>query len=165
MWRCLLDRSQTDHRLVISKLNLRIQPARRSKGKKNPKILDASKLKQDSKRQAFINDIYNNLGAVQLSSEDPRNNWTSFFAVHSSAVPYSMHLANTKTGLVRMIQGLLEGKHRLHKAHKDDTSSVSKMAAYNICKTVQSRLRDMQDTWLSKIEEETQSSVQIEAHF
>ena len=40
----------TDHRLVVSKLNLRIQPVRRPQGKKVPKKLDVSKLKQDSKR-------------------------------------------------------------------------------------------------------------------
>ena len=38
------------------------------------------------------------------------------------------------------------------------TSSVSKKAVYNnICKTVQNRLRDMQDSWLSKKAEEIQS--------
>ena len=32
-----------------------------------------------------------------------------------------------------------------------DTSSVSRKTAYsNICKTVQGRLKDMQDSWLSK---------------
>ena len=40
----------TDHRLVVSRLNLRIQPVRRPQGKKVPKRLDVSKLKQDSKR-------------------------------------------------------------------------------------------------------------------
>ena len=45
------------------------------------------------------------------------------------------------------IQRLLEEKHRLLKAHQDDTSLVSKKAAYsNICKTVQTKLRDMQDS-------------------
>ena len=42
----------TDHRLVVSKLNLRIQPVRRPQGKKVPKKLDVSKLKQD--REASI---------------------------------------------------------------------------------------------------------------
>ena len=72
----------TDHRLVVSKLSLRIQPARRPKGKKAPKRLDVSKLNHDSMRQAFINDISNQLGAMSLSSEDPEENWTVF---HSSA--------------------------------------------------------------------------------
>ena len=53
---------------------------------------------------------------------------------------------------------IYEEKHRLHKAHQDDTSSVSKKAAYsNICKTVQTKLRDMQDSWLRKKTEEIQS--------
>ena len=53
---------------------------------------------------------------------------------------------------------ILEVKHCLLKAHQDDTSSVSKKAAYNnICKTVQNRLSDMQDFWLSKEAEDIQS--------
>ena len=66
----------TDHRLVVSKLNLRIQPARRPQGKKIPKRLDVSKLNHDSMIQAFINDISNQYGAMNLSSEDPEENWT-----------------------------------------------------------------------------------------
>ena len=46
----------TDHRLIVSKLNLRIQLARRPQGKKAPKRLDVSKLNHDSMKQAFIND-------------------------------------------------------------------------------------------------------------
>ena len=53
---------------------------------------------------------------------------------------------------------LLEAKHCLQKAHQNNTSSVSKKAAYNnTCKTVQNRLHDMQDSWLSKKAEEIQS--------
>ena len=62
----------TDHRLVVSKLNLRIQPARRPQGKKAPKRLDVSKLNHDNMRQAFTNDISNQLGAMNLSSEDQK---------------------------------------------------------------------------------------------
>ena len=60
----------TDHRLVVSKLNLRIHPARRPQCKKAPKRIDVSKLNHDSMRQAFINDISNQLGAMNLSSEE-----------------------------------------------------------------------------------------------
>ena len=153
----------TDHRLVVSKLNLRIQPARRPQGKKAPKRLDASKLNNDSMRQAFINDISHQLGAMNLSSEDQEENWTVFQkVVHSSAAstighPFRKHQDwfDENDGEIML---LLEEKHCLHKAHQDDTSSVSKKAAYNnICKTVQNRLRDMQDSWLSKKAEEIQS--------
>ena len=47
------------------------------------------------------------------------------------------------------IKLLLEEKHCLLKAHQDDTSSVSKKAAYNnICKTLQNRLLDMQNNYM-----------------
>ena len=56
------------------------------------------------------------------------------------------------------IQGLLEEKHQKHKAYLRNTSSVSSKIAYsNICKTVQTKLRDMQDSWLSKKADEIQS--------
>ena len=43
-------------------------------------------------RQAFINDISNQLGAINLSSEDPEENWTVFQkVVHSSAATTKGH--------------------------------------------------------------------------
>ena len=52
---------------------------------------------------------------------------------------------------------LLEEKHRLHKAHQDDTRSVSKKAAYSkIYKSIQTKPRDIQDSWLRKKTEEIQ---------
>ena len=57
------------------------------------------------------------------------------------------------------IQGLLEEKHQKHKAYLSDTSSVSNKAAYSsMCKIVQTRLRDMQDSWLNSKADEIQSS-------
>ena len=56
----------TDHRLVVSKLNLRIQPVRRPQGKKVPKKLDVSKLKQDSKRQAAVWMHWNTVQKMQM---------------------------------------------------------------------------------------------------
>ena len=77
----------TDHRLVVSKLNLRIQPVRRPQGKKVPKKLDVSKLKQDSKRKAFVNDLCSCLYALEHNTEDVDESWTIFrYTVHSSAM-------------------------------------------------------------------------------
>ena len=59
-------------------LFVRIQPARRPQGKKAPKRLDVSKLNKDSMRQDFLTDICNQLDAMNLSSEDPEENWTVF---------------------------------------------------------------------------------------
>ena len=161
----------TDHRLVVSKLNLRIQPVRRPQGKKVPKKLDVSKLKQDSKRQAFVNDLCSRLDALEHSSEDVDESWTVFRdTVHSSAMnslgPVSRKHQDWFDENDKEIQGLLEEKHQKllkekhqkHKAYLRNTSSVSSNIAYsNICKTVQTRLRDMQDSWLRKKADEIQS--------
>ena len=105
----------TDHRLVISKLNLRIQPVRRLQGKKVPKKLDVSKLKQDSKRQAFVNDLCSRLDALEHSSEDVDESWTVFRdTVHSSAMdflgPVSRKHQDWFDENDKEIQGLLEEK-------------------------------------------------------
>ena len=132
----------TDHRLVVSKLNLRLQPARRPQGKKAPKRRDVSKLNQDSMRQAFLTDICNQLDAINLILENPEENWTVFHkTVHSSTTTTDWFDENDDE-----IQRLLE-----EKTPTAQCTSVSKKAAYgNICKTVQTKLRDMRDSWLRK---------------
>ena len=126
----------TDHRLVVSKLNLRIQPVRRPQGKKVPKKLDVSKLKQDSKRQAFVNDLCSHLVALEHSSEDVDENWTVFRdTVHSSAMdslePVSRKHQDWFDENDKEIQGLLEEKHPKHKAYFRNVSSVSSKTAYS----------------------------------
>ena len=60
---------------------------RRPQGKKVPKKLDVSKLKQDSKRQAFVNYLCSRLDTLEHSSEDVGESWTDFRdTVHSSAM-------------------------------------------------------------------------------
>ena len=146
----------TDHKLVVSKLNLRIQPVRRPHGKKVPKRLNVSYLKQDSKRHAFINGIRSRLDALERSSEDVDESWTVFRdTVHSSAMDFLRPVSRKNQDWFdendKEIQWLLEEKHQKHKTYLSDTSSVSCRTSYsNICTTVQTRLRDMQDSWLSK---------------
>ena len=81
--------------------------------------------------------------------------------VHSSAMdslrPVSRKHQDWFDENDKEIQGLLEEKHQKHKAYLRNTSSVSSKTAYsNICKTVQTRLRDMQDSWLRKKADEIQ---------
>ena len=118
----------TEYRFVISKLNLRIQPVRRPLGKKVPKKFDVSKLKQDSKRQAFVNDLCSRLDTLEHSSEDVDESWT-VFNVHSSAMdssgPVSRKHQDRFDENDKEIQGFLEGKHQKHKAYLRNISSVS----------------------------------------
>ena len=104
----------TEHRLVVSKLNLGIKPAQ---CKKVPKRLDVSKLKQDSKRHAYINYICSHLDALEYSSEDPDENWTVFRGtIHSSAMdslgPVSHKHQDWFDENDKKIQGFLEEKHQ-----------------------------------------------------
>ena len=91
-------------------------------------------------RQAFLTNICNRLDAVNFSSENPEENRTVFHkTVHSSAATTLKHPSRKHQDWFDEnddeIQRLLKEKHRLHKAHQVDTSSVSKKAAYsNICK-------------------------------
>ena len=89
-----------------------------------------SKLKQDSKRQAFVNDLCSRLDALQHSSEDVDVSWTVFRdTVHSSAMnflgPVSRKHQDCFDENDKEIQGLLEEKHQKHKAYLRNTSSVS----------------------------------------
>ena len=95
----------TDYRLDVNLLNLHVNHKAR-------KRLDVSKLKQD-KRQTFLIDICNNVGALQLSSEDPEGNWTVFQnAFHSSAFDTLGHkprkiLLMTNTAYTRYTKTIL----------------------------------------------------------
>ena len=117
---------------------------------------DVSKLKKDRKRQTFANDLCSRLDALEHSSEDVGESWTVFRdSVYSSAMhslgPVSRKHQDWFDENDKEIQGLLEKKHQKHEAYLRNTSSVSSKTAYsNISKTVQTRLRDMQDSWLRK---------------
>ena len=128
----------TDHRLAVNKLDLPIQPACRPPSWNKTSRLDA----------------------LEHSSEDVDESWSVFRdTIHSSTMD-SLGPVSSKhqDWFDKEIQGLLEEKHQKHKAYLSDTSSISSKTAYsNICKTVQTRLRDMQDSWLSKRADEIQS--------
>ena len=105
------------------------------------------------------------MDAINLSSEDLEENWTVFHKmVHSSAATTlgnpSRNHQDWFDETDGEIQRFLEEMPRLQKAQHDDTSSVSKKAAYsNICKTAKTKFSGMQDSWLRKKTEEIQSFV------
>ena len=143
VWCRLLDRSQASCQQT--------QPVHSActmtKGKKVPKQMDFSKLKLDSKRQAFVNDLCSYSDALEHSSEDVDESWTVFRdTVHSSAMdslgPVSPKHRDRFDENDKEIQELLEEKHKKHKVYLRNTSSVSSKTAYsNICNIVQTRLK------------------------
>ena len=90
---------------------------------------------------------------LEHSSEDLDESWTVFRdTVHSSAMdslgPVSRKHKDRFDENDEEIQGLLEDNHQKHKAYLSDNSSVSSKTVYS--NIVQTRPRDMQDSWLSK---------------
>ena len=155
VWSRLLDWSQTGCQQTQPK-NPACTTTTRQESSKETGCLPAEQ-QETSLPQWYLQPFRCN--ATQFREKD----WTVFRnAVYSSSVATLGHTSRKHQDWFDEnddeIQGLLEENHRIHKAHQDDTSSVSKKAACNnICKTVQSRLRDMLESWLSKKAEEIQS--------
>ncbi|CAH1277736.1 Hypp9773 [Branchiostoma lanceolatum] len=60
----------TDHRLVVSKVKLRIQPKRRPQGQKTCKRLDTAKLKQEETATRLASDLHSKLKDLHIGEED-----------------------------------------------------------------------------------------------
>ena len=93
-----------------------------------------------------------------------RNQYTRDYrqSFEQPSMPRDIHLANIKNAKHEEIWGLLEDKHRLHKANEDDTGSVPKTSAYNsIWQTVQSRLSGIQVSLRSKKAEVYKSFAEV----
>ena len=148
--------SWTDHRFIISKTKLHIQPMWRPQGQKVAKRLNTNKLELPSVQQEL---------ATTLESQwndAAGNDWDSLkTTVHSAA----LQVLGLATGNHQdwfdendvVIQTLMEEKRILHQAHHSDPTSEWKKDPY-VSKRgeVQRKLRIMQDTWLSNKADEIQ---------
>ena len=60
----------TDYRLIISKLNIRVQPKTRPQGKKAPKQLKITKLKDVPTKKFFVEALDEQLDTIVLDKQD-----------------------------------------------------------------------------------------------
>ena len=147
----------TDHRLLISKVNIHITPPRRPQGIKVPKRLNVSRLRSDLVQRELAEQLDNKLPPPATDSDvDVEAEWARLRdAVYSAAsqvvgptVRKHQDWFDENNG---RIKALLEDKHKLHRTLLNDPSSVSKKNAFsNAKKTVQAELRKMQDAWYSR---------------
>uniref|UniRef100_A0A8C5PLD5 Reverse transcriptase n=1 Tax=Leptobrachium leishanense TaxID=445787 RepID=A0A8C5PLD5_9ANUR len=152
----------TDHRLIISKLNFYIKPKRRPPGNKAVmKRINISKLRNPNTATSLAEDLDNQLSELQLEGNAEKD-WKSFRdIVHSSALkvlgPSHRKQQDWFDENDDEIKALLAEKHCLHRAYQNDASSIAKKNAFNnIRRTIQSKLRKMQDSWLSAKADEIQ---------
>ena len=152
----------TDHRLVISKVTFQVLPKRRPQGKNTAKRLDVSKLKCSETKDKFIRSLDSKLTNGASVQGDVEEVWKELRdVVYSTAAEHLGHTTRKQQDWFdendEEIQTLLKKKNNLHRAHQNDPSSISKKAAFTDCRrTVQKRLREMQDTWLSEKADEIQ---------
>jgi len=152
----------TDHRLIITKLNIRMQPKRRPQGKKAPKRLNVAKLKTGSCKQSFVNALEERLESTSLDNQNVEAGWASLRdLIYKTATetlgPQTRKHKDWFDENCEEIKQLLDDKHHLHQAYLSNPKSLAKKDALNnIRRTVQQKLRQMQDAWLSNKADEIQ---------
>ena len=70
MWAMYCAECWTDHRLIISKLSIRVQPKTRPQGKKAPKQLNIMKLKDVPNKKLFVEVVDESLDTILWNEHD-----------------------------------------------------------------------------------------------
>ncbi|BHF81141.1 hypothetical protein SprV_0702427100 [Sparganum proliferum] len=148
----------TDHRLVISKMRIRLQPRRRPQGKRPPGKLNVALLSLPAHHLHFSNELAQRLDNLPIAAADD--------AAAAAAAAAAAENASVENRWCQLrdtdwfdendaaSSNLLAEKNRLHKAYVDRSTDDNKAAFYRSRRQLQQRLREMQDTWTAlKVEE------------
>lgn len=151
----------TDHRLVISKMKLCVQPRRRPQESKSKKKLNISNLHPDKKHQ-LETELSQALDPVNISN-DLEESWATFRTVlydHAESVlGYTIRKhQDWFDEHDEQIKELLLSKRNAYRALSQDPKSAAKQEALkNIQNQLQKELRRMQDSWMSAKAQEIQT--------
>ena len=146
----------TDHRLIISKTKLQVIPMKRLQGQKALKRLDVTKLKIPKVQQKFATNLEHELSRAES------NDWEFMKeTIYSSALQVLGSTSRKHQDRFDendiAIQTVLKEKRQLFRAHQNNPKLESKKNAFaNMRREVQKKLRNLQNTWLSKKAEEIQ---------
>ncbi|BHF61464.1 hypothetical protein SprV_0100443800 [Sparganum proliferum] len=164
----------TDHRLVISKMRIRLQLRRRPQGKRPPGKLNIALLSLPVHHLHFSNELAQRLDnlpiaaaaaaeAVDVATENAsvQNRWCQLRdTIQSTALTVLGRARRQHQGWFNdndaAISNLLAEKNRLHKAYVDHPTDDNKAAFYRSHCHLQQRLREMQDAWTARKAEEIQ---------
>ncbi|BHF85106.1 hypothetical protein SprV_1002826400 [Sparganum proliferum] len=167
----------TDHRLVISKMRIRLQPRRRPQGKRPPGKLNVALLSLPAHHLHFSNELGQRLDNLHIAAADDaaddddaaaaaaaenasvENRWCQLRdTVQSTALAVLGRAPRQHQDWFddndAVISNLLTEKNRLHKAYVDHPTANNKAAFYRCRRHLQQRLREMQDAWTARKAEE-----------
>nr|VZI33164.1 unnamed protein product [Spirometra erinaceieuropaei] len=164
----------TDHRLVTSKMRIRLQPRRRPQGKRPPGKLNVALLSLSGHRLHFSNELaqwLDNLpiaaaaddaaAAAAAENASVENRWcqmrdtvqSTALAVLGRAPRQHQDWFDDNDAAIR---NLPADKNRLHKAYVEHPTEGNKAAFYRSRRQLQQRLREMQNAWTARKAEEIQ---------
>ena len=151
----------TNHRLIISKINIRILPKRRSQGKPAPKRLNVVSLKKQAVSTELKETLEERAQQIEIS-DNVVESWEAFWDdVYRAAYKT---IGQTKRKHQDWfdenndeVNNLPEEKYRSQRVFENKKSSANQAAYNNICSPVQQKLRQMQDSWLKQEAEEIQN--------
>ncbi|BHF69140.1 hypothetical protein SprV_0301218200 [Sparganum proliferum] len=161
----------TDHRLVISKMRIRLQP----QGKRPPGKLNIALLSLPAHHLHFSNELAQRLDSLPFAAAADAAAAADVAAENASVENRWCQLRDTVQSRALAVLGrarrqhqdwfddndaaisnLLAEKNRLHKAHVDHPTEDNKAAFYRSRRHLQQRLREMQDAWTDRKAEEIQ---------
>nr|VZH90231.1 unnamed protein product [Spirometra erinaceieuropaei] len=158
----------TDHRLVISKMRIRLQPRRRPQGKRPPGKLNVALLSLPAHHLHISNELAQRLDNLPIAADaaaaenaSVENRWcqlrdtvqSTALAVPGRAPRQHQDWFDDNDAAIR---NLLAEKNRLHKAYVDHPMDATNAAFYRSRRQLQRRLREMQDAWTARKAEEIQ---------
>ncbi|BHF67756.1 hypothetical protein SprV_0301078500 [Sparganum proliferum] len=159
----------TDHRLVISKMRIRVQPRRRPQGKRPPGKLNIALLSLSAHHLQFNNELAQRLDILPIAADAAATDVNTSVrdrlcqlrdTVQSTALALLGRARRQHPGWFDnndgTISNLLAEKNRLHKAYVGHPTDDNRAAFYRSRRLVQQRLREMQNAWTACKAEEIQ---------
>nr|VZI42320.1 unnamed protein product [Spirometra erinaceieuropaei] len=158
----------TDHRLVISKMRIRLQPRRRPQGKRPPGKLNVALLYLPAHHLHSSNELAQRLDNLPIAADaaaaenaSVENRWCQVRdTVQSTALAVLGRAPRQHQDWFddndTAIRNLLAEKNGLHKAYVDHPTDATKAAFYRSRRQFRQRPREMQDAWTARKAEEIQ---------
>uniref|UniRef100_A0A183S716 Endo/exonuclease/phosphatase domain-containing protein n=1 Tax=Schistocephalus solidus TaxID=70667 RepID=A0A183S716_SCHSO len=159
----------TDHRLVISKMKLCMQPRRIPQGKRSQGKLNTLLYNAPAHHLHFSNELANRQANLPVANADisVENRWCLLRdTIQSTALDVLGRARRQHPDCFdendAAINALLVEKNQLHKALINRPTAADKTVFYRSRPLVQQRLRQMQDAWMTRKAEEIQGRLLTE---